>query len=375
MEILKGWMIFTVALYTVFSTTLGFQLCDNFTMANQGSYRMSPISKFAVPTVISAVDGSLRRGEGEVCLMQQVQSDGSCRKSWFDWNVLYTYISRFVSQMVKDYDTLALMMVLSMLVAMNTGLVAIAVLGEHVTFAVSLNLVLLLYFCFKYLQKRKHAWKQKTRFQKRQSRLSQHCTARKLRVFLILMMFGNAWAMDANMVSQVAELARAATMAATAASSVAEKVGVKSMSSGMESASKVLKNPDVFNGEDPTSFMSWKLTFETWMSYGDERFGELLGKVERMAKPPIYSSYDTEQRSMANKFFAILSSYMRGRTSALVRSVASDEKDGFRLWYELWALQRVPANIETTYFEPCPDLSPVPIIQFEVINVGADSEL
>ena len=103
----------------------------------------------------------------------------------------------------------------------------------------------------------------------------------------------------------------------------------------MESASKVLKNPDFFNGEDPTSFVSWKLTFETWMAYGDERFGDLLGKAERMSKAPVYSTYDSEQKSMSNKFFAILSSYMRGRTSALVRSVASDEKDEFRLWYEL----------------------------------------
>ena len=210
--------------------------------------------------VVSAMDGPQCVDESEVIAVSNSSWDsGSCRNSWYGWNVLYMYISRFASQTIKDYDTLALMMVLSMLVAMNTGLVAIAVLGGHVTFAVSLNLLLLLYFCFKYLQKHKYAWKQETRLQKRQSRLSQHVTACKLRV-LIFAMFGNSWAMDAGMVSQIAELARAATMAATVASSVAEKVGVESMSSGMESASKVLKNPDVFNGEDPTSFMSWKLT-------------------------------------------------------------------------------------------------------------------
>lgn len=165
--------------------------------------------------------------------------------------------------------------------------------------------------------------------------MSQHCSARKLRVFLIFAMSGNSWAMDVGMGSQIAELARAATMATTAASSVAEKVGTKSMSSGMESASKVLKNPDAFTGEDPTSFMAWKFTFETWMSYGGERFGDLLGKVERMTKARIHSSYDSEQKSMASNSFAILSSYVRGRTSASVRSVASADKDGLRLWYEL----------------------------------------
>ena len=61
------------------------------------------------------------------------------------------------------------------------------------------------------------------------------------------------------------ELAQAATRAAKAATTVDERVGSKGgMASGMESASKVLKNPDVFNGEDAASFMGWKLNFETW---------------------------------------------------------------------------------------------------------------
>ncbi len=285
--------------------------------------------------VISAVDGSRQFEESEVTTVHENGNAGSCQDAWCDWSMLYMYISKLVEQVMKDKDTLAFMMALMLLVAMNTGLVAIAVLRGQMTVATSMNLVLILHFCFEYLQKRKHAWKQKTRRQRQQSCLSQHCAARKLRVLLIFAMFGNSWAMDAGMASQIAELARAATMAATAASSVAEKVGVKSMSAGMESASKVLKNPHTFNGEDPTSFSSWKLTFETWMAYGDDRFGELLGKVERMTKPPIYSTYDSEKKAMANKFFAILSIYVRGRTSALVRSVASDEKDGFRLCFEL----------------------------------------
>ena len=147
---------------------------------------------------------------------------------------------------------------------------------------------------------------------------------------------GNCWAMDANVAQQISELAQAATRAAQAATTVAEKFGSKSgMSSGMESAAKVLKNPDVFNGEDAASFMGWKLNFETWMSYGDERFNDLLCKIEKMDRAPSYAAYDSEQKSMANKFFAILSSYLRGRTNALVRSVANGDKDGFKLWYDL----------------------------------------
>ncbi len=67
--------------------------------------------------------------------------------------------------------------------------------------------------------------------------------------------------MDASVASQVAELARAATRAAKAASQVASSIGTRNMNAAMEAAAKVLKNPDIFNGEDPTSFMNWKLTF------------------------------------------------------------------------------------------------------------------
>ncbi len=102
----------------------------------------------------------------------------------------------------------------------------------------------------------------------------------QLRVLLVFCMLTSSWAVDVNVVAQMAELAGAATMAAEAASSVAETVGSKSMSSGTEAATKVLKNPDVLTGEDATSFMSWKLTLETWMAYGDDRFSDLLSNVE-----------------------------------------------------------------------------------------------
>ena len=58
---------------------------------------------------------------------------------------------------------------------------------------------------------------------------------------------GNCWAVDVNVAQQISELAQAATRAAQAATTVAKKVGSKGMASGMESASKVLKNPDVFS--------------------------------------------------------------------------------------------------------------------------------
>ena len=232
---------------------------------------------------------------------------------------------------------LAMMAILGALVAWNIlSLNVLAVVGGQESFVTVLNLIFGVFFCLKQYRRQQYAWKKKSRLERRKSRLSRRCLVRQLQVLLWISMMGNCWAMDANVAQQISELAQAATRAAQAATTVAEKLGSKSgMSSGMESAAKVLKNPDVFNGEDAASFMGWKLNFETWMSYGDERFNDLLGKIEKMDRAPSYAAYDSEQKSMANKFFAILSSYLRGRTNALVRSVANGDKDGFKLWYDL----------------------------------------
>eukprot|EP00434_Breviolum_minutum_P046163 symbB.v1.2.041594.t1/scaffold8386.1/size6561/1 len=232
---------------------------------------------------------------------------------------------------------LAMMAILGALVAWNIlSLNVLAVIGGQESFVTVLNLIFGVFFCLKQYRRRQDAWKKKSRLERRKSRLSRRCLVRQLQVLLWISLMGNCWAMDANVAQQISELAQAATRAAQAATTVAEKFGSKSgMSSGMESAAKVLKNPDVFNGEDAASFMGWKLNFETWMSYGDERFNDLLGKIEKMDRAPSYAAYDSEQKSMANKFFAILSSYLRGRTNALVRSVAKGDKDGFKLWYDL----------------------------------------
>ena len=232
---------------------------------------------------------------------------------------------------------LAMMAILGALVAWNIlSLNVLAVIGGQESFVTVLNLIFGVFFCLKQYRRQQYAWKKKSRLERRKSRLSRRCLVRQLQVLLWISMMGNCWAMDANVAQQISELAQAATRAAQAATTVAEKFGSKSgMSSGMESAAKVLKNPDVFNGEDAASFMGWKLNFETWMSYGDERFNDLLGKIEKMDRAPSYAAYDSEQKSMANKFSAILSSYLRGRTNALVRSVANGDKDGFKLWYDL----------------------------------------
>ena len=261
--------------------------------------------------------------------------DESFKSSWLHGMV--TTDEDVTKQLYRGLSFLAMMAILGALVAWNIMSVnVLAVIGGQELLVTGLNLIFGVFFCLKQHRKQQYAWKKKTRLEKKKSRLSRRCLVRQLQVLLWISMMGNCWAMDVNVAQQITELAQAATRAAQAATTVAEKFGSKgSMSSGMESAAKVLKNPDVFNGEDAASFMGWKLNFETWMSYGDERFNELLSKIEKMDRAPSYAAYDSEQKSMSNKFFAILSSYLRGRTNALVRSVANGDKDGFKLWYDL----------------------------------------
>ena len=242
-----------------------------------------------------------------------------------------------IKQLQCGLSFLATMAILALLMAWNILSVNIlAVIGGQESFVTVLNLVFGVFLCLKQYRRQQYAWKKKSRTEKKKSHLSRCRLVRQLQVLIWISLMGHCWAMDVNVAQHITELAQAATRAAQAATAVAEKVSAKGgMSSGMESAAKVLKNPDVFNGEDAAGFMGWKLNFETWMGYGDDRFNELLGKVERMDRAPVFSSYDSEQKSMANKFFAILSSYLRGRTNALVRSVANSDKDGFKLWYDL----------------------------------------
>ena len=47
--------------------------------------------------------------------------------------------------------------------------------------------------------------------------------------------------------------------------------------------------------------------------YGDEGYPKLILTVEKMTKAPDISTYKEEDKELAHKFYAILSSYLRGR--------------------------------------------------------------
>lgn len=77
-------------------------------------------------------------------------------------------------------------------------------------------------------------------------------------------------AVTQQLMEQVTNLAMAATRAATAAESALQATagGSSSSSSGLQAASRVLKNPDTFDGSNPHDFMSWKFVFTSWLNFG-----------------------------------------------------------------------------------------------------------
>ena len=137
---------------------------------------------------------------------------------------------------------------------------------------------------------------------------------------------------------QMTNLAEAATKAAVAAEQALQAVGSASSGSdptqsGLSAATRVLKNPDTFNGDDPYSFSTWKFAFTSWLSYGDSRYQAVLEEIERHVGQPM-RAYNPAETEMSKKLYAILCSYLKGKCVSLVRSLEKT-KDGFRLWQAL----------------------------------------
>ena len=83
--------------------------------------------------------------------------------------------------------------------------------------------------------------------------------------------------------AQMSMLATAATNAASAAERAIGLVSSQGPSSssgaadgGLQAATRILKNPDAYTGDDPMAFAGWKFTFCSWLSFGDPRFQKCL---------------------------------------------------------------------------------------------------
>ena len=81
-------------------------------------------------------------------------------------------------------------------------------------------------------------------------------------------------------------------------------------------------------------FQQWKHQFTSWLCFGDGRYSDVLPVLEKESAAPEWSTHNADERSMAQKLYAALTSFLRGRCSHMVRA-ESQLKDGFKLWYNL----------------------------------------
>ena len=162
-------------------------------------------------------------------------SSPSCsgvKSSWFEFFTLNVDVA---DSLCSSLSFLAMMALLGALLASNVlSFNVLAVIGGQEMSVAVLNSLLGVVFCFKQLQKQKHAWKQKSRLERRKSRLGQRQLMRQMQVLIWFSLMSNCWTMDVGVAQQIAELAQAATRAAQAATTVAEKFGSKGMSAGCE---------------------------------------------------------------------------------------------------------------------------------------------
>ena len=149
---------------------------------------------------------------------------------------------------------------------------------------------------------------------------------------------------EENFLQQMSQLATAATNAASAAehaltamqaASSSSSSGVAgALQSGLTAASKVLRNPDPFDGSDPHGFTTWKFVFLSWLTFAEPKYQKLLERVEQLDHMPSMTEYSEEEQQFSSRLFAILTSYLKGRCLHLVRS-GLEQRDGFHLWKEL----------------------------------------
>ena len=193
-------------------------------------------------------------------------------------------------------------------------------------------------------------WMPVARLERRRQRLQELCLQKKVKVVLWLSMMGSAQAMQEGMqggspvasgsqgervfLERVTSLTEAATAAANAAAQALSSMQSRS-STGLESATRILKSPDVFTGEDPMVFQTWKFQFSSWLSFGDQRFQEVLEKVEALRDDPADpSSFTTEEKELSTKLYTVLATYLKGRCFNMVKA-GMKAKNGFLLWRQL----------------------------------------
>ena len=155
-------------------------------------------------------------------------------------------------------------------------------------------------------------------------------------IFMCSVFHSRAMEQQQAMLERVAALAEAATRAAIAAERVAGQTSASSSTSGdgLSHASKLLKSPESFSGEDALNFPSWRFQFTSCLTYGESKYVAMLKKIEALTTSPDIATYSPEERVLAHRLYAVLTSYLKGRCGHLCKSMAQS-RDGFAVRYHL----------------------------------------
>ena len=113
------------------------------------------------------------------------------------------------------------------------------------------------------------------------------------------------------------------------------------VSRNLESASRILKNPDYFGSGDCTEaqFGLWKHQFSNWLTFGDARFRTLLETAEGQSRESTMEDFTAEGKALSRKLYRILTSYLKGPALSITRAVRQTE-NGFLVWQRLNAEYR-----------------------------------
>ena len=114
------------------------------------------------------------------------------------------------------------------------------------------------------------------------------------------------------------------------------------VSRNLESASRILKNPDYFGGGSDVSeasFALWKHQFSNWLTFGDDRFRTLFEAAETQTAEANMEDFSADGKQLSRKLYRILTSYLKGPALAITRSIRQTE-NGFLVWQRLNAEHR-----------------------------------
>ena len=115
----------------------------------------------------------------------------------------------------------------------------------------------------RYVGKQEHI----SRIAKKRRRVRMSEIKKQLLIVIFICNYSSAASMEAEAMAQrLAALTEAATRAAMSAEQMLTKMqsmsgGSSGASGGLSAASRILKPPDTFNGDDPEAFASWRFQF------------------------------------------------------------------------------------------------------------------